>query len=53
MSSQLPLAAPGSARVRRPDHTGGLVAQLPTRWGADFRDGGKTVWAELGRPAGI
>jgi two-component sensor histidine kinase len=46
-------ASPVPARIRRPDHTGGrglvLVSQLATRWGTDHRDGGKTVWAELGR----
>ncbi|MGW0002343.1 ATP-binding protein [Nocardia grenadensis] len=46
-------ASPTPARVRRPDRTGGrgllLVAQLATRWGTDYRDGGKTVWAELDR----
>lgn len=50
-------ASPAPARVRRPDHTGGrgllLVAQLATRWGTDYREGGKTVWAELDRRAGI
>ncbi|WP_051164759.1 ATP-binding protein [Nocardia testacea] len=50
-------ASPAPARVRDPDHTGGrgllLVAQLATRWGTDYRDGGKTVWAELDRHAGI
>lgn len=49
-------ASPAPARVRRPDHTGGrgllLVTQLATRWGTDYRDGGKTVWAELDRHAG-
>lgn len=49
-------ASPAPARVRRPDHTGGrgllLVAQLATRWGTDYRDGGKTVWAELDRSGG-
>jgi hypothetical protein len=47
-------ASPVPPRIRRPDHTGGrgllLVAQLATRWGTDYREGGKTVWAELGRP---
>ncbi|MEU4843027.1 ATP-binding protein [Nocardia testacea] len=50
-------ASPAPARVRYPDHTGGrgllLVAQLATRWGTDYRDGRKTVWAELDRHAGI
>ncbi|WP_084486480.1 ATP-binding protein [Nocardia sienata] len=43
------------ARIRTPDQVGGrglrLVAQLAARWGMDFEDGGKTVWAELGRRA--
>ncbi|MEV3959666.1 ATP-binding protein [Nocardia sp. NPDC050193] len=50
-------ASPTPARIRRPDQTGGrglwLVAQLATRWGTDDRDGGKTVWAEFDRPAGL
>ncbi|MEV0110245.1 ATP-binding protein [Nocardia sp. NPDC050799] len=50
-------ASPVPVRARQPDHTGGrgllLVAQLATRWGTDYRDGGKTVWAELDRYAGI
>ncbi|MCX0271728.1 ATP-binding protein [Nocardia zapadnayensis] len=49
-------SSPVPARIRRPDHTGGrgllLVTQLATRWGTDWCDGGKTVWAELGGPAG-
>ncbi|WP_327149097.1 ATP-binding protein [Nocardia sp. NBC_01329] len=49
-------ASPVSPRIRRPDHTGGrgllLVAQLAARWGTDYREGGKTVWAELDRPDG-
>lgn len=48
-------ASPAPARVRRPDHTGGrgllLVTRLATRWGTDYRDGGKTVWAELDHAA--
>ncbi|MGW1739775.1 ATP-binding protein [Nocardia sp. NPDC001965] len=50
-------ASPAPARIRRPDHTGGrglwLVVRLTTRWGTDDREGGKTVWAELDRPAGL
>lgn len=50
-------SSPAPARIRRPDHTGGrgllLVAQLATRWGTDWRAGGKTVWAELDPPGGI
>lgn len=48
-------ASPVPARIRTPDQVGGrglrLVAQLAARWGMDLEDGGKTVWAELGRRA--
>ncbi|WP_218718054.1 ATP-binding protein [Nocardia sp. MH4] len=41
-------------RIRRPDGTGGtglrLVTQLSARWGVEYREAGKTVWAELGTP---
>jgi hypothetical protein len=49
-------ASPVPPRIRRPDHTGGrgllLVSQLAARWGTGYREGGKTVWAELDRPDG-